>query len=146
MSEALNYPTVQSPVNHTTPVRGRLLSRSPSSHHERAFRGADFYCGRAHLVKPTLMQSAFLAHSTPTAIWWAVHREAYRAEILAGLLPLTPPRVRPLRAPFNIFTSCTEPALPPIDTAIDDAELVAIARLVGIDRMLTAAAVVEAAQ
>jgi hypothetical protein len=124
--DVCTYQTGLNPVK-TTPVRGRYLTRAPWNKHERAFGGAALYRGNTQLVQPTLAQAAFLTGSTVSSVWWALQREDHRDEIICGLLPLVPPRAK-------------------VAPAIDDMELVAIARAVGVDRMINAAAMVEAAQ
>jgi hypothetical protein len=110
-----------------TPVTGQAISRKRNwQPHEREFWAADLYTGDKRLIKPTLQQVARLTGAgSASSVWWAVQREAARDEIMCGLLPLVPPRVK---AP------------------ISDPEIIDFVRSVGIERVLDAAVAVEAAQ
>jgi hypothetical protein len=121
------------------PLRGRYLSRSLQDKKVCAFIGADLYRGIAHLVEPSLTQSALLSGSDVTAVWWALRREKYRDEIIRGLLPLVPPRQKapPVSAPKS--NGCVQLEL----FEINDAELINLARRVGPQRMLEAACAAE---
>jgi hypothetical protein len=125
---ANHYHLIERNVNSTA-VTGNHLAYGHKSLAVRAFLAADLVLGARHLAKPTIVQSAALANVNRTYAWWAVKRQAERTAIEAGLIPLVPPRVKPAPTPI-----------------IDDMELVAIARAVGVDRMINAAAMVEAAQ
>jgi hypothetical protein len=80
------YTTGLGPVNWG-PLRGRYLRRSLRNKNEAAFTAADLYRGIRQLVEPSLAQAAFLAGSDVTAVWWALHREEYRGDIIVGLMP-----------------------------------------------------------
>jgi hypothetical protein len=98
---------------------------------EAAFAGADLYVGSAVLTDPTLAQAADVVGSTVSAVWWAVHRQKYRREILSGLLPLVP-------------SSHTEKNLPDVPMTADDAALFDIIIKHGVDHVLAIAAIADA--
>jgi hypothetical protein len=122
-----HYHLVERTVNSTA-VTGNHLAYGHKSLTARAFLAADLFTGAKYLTTPTIVQSAYLANVNRTYAWWATKRQAERTAIEAGLIPLVPPRVKPTPIP------------------IDDMELVAIARAVGVDRMINAAVMAEAAQ
>jgi hypothetical protein len=103
---------------------------------DQAFAAADLYRGNKRLIDPTLAQTAFITGSDITALWWALRREDHREEIIAGRLPLVPSRPK---------KACSVPAP---KAAVDDAGLIGIIGdiigQIGIDRLLTVAAAVEA--
>jgi hypothetical protein len=74
-----------------------------------------------------------------TYVHWAIKRQAERTQIEAGLVPLVPPPARRIlrEAPDDIPV----PAI-----AIPDVELIDFVRSVGVDRVLNAAVMAEAAQ
>ena len=63
-----------------------------------------------------------------TSVWWALQREAFREEIMQGLLPMVPSRSLKPKAP------------------ISDPDIIDFVRAVGIARVLDAAVAVEAAE
>ena len=105
-------------------VTGRFLAHNRLSRARRSFLSAELNLGVKQLVEPTLTQAAMLAGVSRASAFWAIRRMAERAEIEAGLLPLTPPRSAPNK--------------------ISDAEIAAVIRSAGLDRMLAVAVVVEA--
>jgi hypothetical protein len=129
---AFNYQTGESPVNVTLPIRGRYLSRWVRTDREAAFLGSDFWTGIYRLEEPSLEQSAFLAGSTVSNVWWATEREEYRKEILSYRMPLVPVRIKKPKV------------LVPV--VYDDAEVLNYVRTVGVSRVLDAAVAVERSQ
>ena len=117
---------------------GRFLAHNRAGLVTRAFVAADLYSGAKALTKPTMTQSAFLARVSDTYGWWALKRMAERAEIEAGLIPLVPP------AHAKPNGSNGAPLVTVVDVA--DAELVEFVRSLGVERVLQAACLVEAAQ
>jgi hypothetical protein len=120
---------------NSAPISGHCLAFNRHDRVGRAFIAADLYRGILRLTEPTKLQSAFLARVNPTYVHWAVKRQAERAEIEAGLIPLVPPQ-------FIAPKANTLPAV----TDVDDAAVVNFVRRVGVTRVLEAAVVVEAAQ
>jgi hypothetical protein len=118
----------------STAVTGRYLAHNRLDPIERAFLAHDLYTGAKVLVNPVMTQCASLARANETYAWWAHHRSHERAAIIARIIPLVPPR---------LVKVASVPAVP---GEIDQAVLIDIIRLAGIDRTLEAAAVVEAAQ
>jgi hypothetical protein len=57
---------------------------------ERAFAAADWASGRIP-YRPTIAEAAVRAGVSPTYACHALHRQAERAEIIAGRIPLIPP-------------------------------------------------------
>jgi hypothetical protein len=117
-------------VDAPMPVTGQSLSRKRNwQPHERDFWAADLYSGAKRLIKPTLAQAASLTGAGSTSsVWWALQRESVRQEIMNGWMPLVPPRALKSKAP------------------ISDPEIIDFVRTVGLERVLDAAVVVEAAQ
>jgi hypothetical protein len=128
-------PKYQLPEPTATPVpslTGRFLAHNQESRIVRAFLAADLHRGVKRLDKPTRLQAAFLARVSPTYACWAEKRTEERWQIEAGLIPLVP--AAPARTNGN---GTVQPVVP--DVGIDDAQLMHIANLVGVDRMLAAA-------
>ena len=131
--DTLAYRSDLGPVNATPtivrvpsmPVTGRYLAHSKLSSVERAFLASDLVSGDKRLVRPTIAQAAMLARVNKTYAWWATKQQDNRFNIEAGYLPLVPQRVK---AP------------------ISDPEIIDFVRTVGLERVLDAAVVVEAAQ
>jgi hypothetical protein len=117
-------------------ITGRYLSHNGESRVVRAFLAADLHSGAKQLVKPTMLQSAFLAGVNRTYAHWATKRQAERFEIEAGLVPLVPPPV----------SKANGSMLPMSITGMPDAELIDFVKSIGINRVLNAACAVEAAQ
>jgi hypothetical protein len=113
-----------------TPVTGRFLCYNKYDQIGRAFLAADLHSGAKLLTEPTITQSAQLARTNRTSAAWATRRQAERAAIEAGILPLVP----------DLLTKING-----IDAAeiTPDAELVNIARFVGSERMINAAIVAD---
>jgi hypothetical protein len=116
-------------------LTGRHLAHTHANRVVRAFNAADLHSGAKRLVQPTMVQAAFIARVSTAYAWWAEKRMAERAAIEAGYVPLVPAGT-PARGSGNGHT-----ALAPVD--IDDDELVRIAELVGVSRMIDAAAMAE---
>jgi hypothetical protein len=95
-------------------VSGNRLAHNRFDLIGKAFLGADLHRGTLQLVRPTLKQAAMLARVNPTYVWWAIKRQAQRAKIEAGLLPLVP------SAPKN-------------SPAISDEDLIETFRKVGVE-------------
>src|SRR6516164_642724 len=100
---------------------------------ERAFLAADLHLGAKRPTALTQRQSGMLARVNFTYVHWAVKRQAERAEIERGLIPLVPATLTHTNGNGNGAV----PVVP--DVGIDDAQLRHIAALVGSDRMLAAA-------
>ena len=118
------------PASMPVPIRGRLLAHTRDSQVVRAFTAADLHAGTKQLISPTMVQAALLARVSPAYAWAAVKRQAQRADIEAGLIPLVPATPRP---------NGNGSALVVPGGTIDDVELMHIAHVVGADRMLAAA-------
>jgi hypothetical protein len=108
---------------NSIPIGGRYLAHNHLGRTKRAFLGADLVTGTAHLVAPTQVQAAILAGVNRTYVQWALKQAANRAEIENGQLPLVPPHSKGMT---------------------DDAALFEIIREVGVERILTVAAAVDA--
>jgi len=93
-------------------------------------------CSERDWQAPTMLQSAYLARVNVTYAWWAFKRQAERAAIEAGLIPLVPSE----RAKANGTSLAVPPAPAP---GIGDMDLIHIAKHVGTDRMLAAAMAAE---
>ena len=133
-------PQYQLPGSAATPVStlcGRFLAHNQKSRVVRAFYAADLHSGGTLLVKPTMLQAAFIARVSPAYAWAAEKRMAERFEIEFGYVPLVPPSVS--KANGN-----TLPAS--ITGHVADSDVIAFVRSVGINRVLEAAVAVEAAQ
>jgi hypothetical protein len=104
----------------------------------RAFWGADLVSGARYLIAPKQNQAAGLVGVHPNYVCWAIKRLAERADIEAGRIPLIPPHAEHV-VPKTNGTALTA------TSGIDDSSLVKLVRAVGIDRVLTAAVVVERA-
>jgi hypothetical protein len=110
------------------------LFRNPA---EAAFYAADFHAGRRVLVDPSLRQCADIVGGVDVqAVWWAIHREAHRFDIINGTMPLVPPHLakKTTLAPTNGTTmpamnGMTLSALNGTAEAFD--QLVSIAKAVG---------------
>jgi hypothetical protein len=125
------YPLMNVPAS----VTGRYLAHNHLSPIKRSFlAGVDLYTGMVRPVDLTMVQCAALARTNPTAAWWAFRRQNERIAIESGEIPLVPARSRIIKANRHI----------PDD--LDDTMLFEIGRRVGSERMLTAAAAVEAAE
>jgi hypothetical protein len=124
---------------NSIPVTGGFLAHNGLNPVGRAFLAADLHAGVKALPDPTMTQSAYLARVNVTYAWWAHKRQAERAAIEAGLVPLLPARPVVLKTNGNMLAVQQS-------TTIADSELIDIARYVGSDRMLAAAMVAEAAQ
>jgi hypothetical protein len=118
-------------------VTGRFLAHNQQSRVVRAFYAADLHSGGRLVTKPTMLQAAFIARVSPAYAWAAEKRMAERAEIEAGLIPLVP-------APLPKANGSMLPAS--ITGRVADSDVVDFVRSVGINRVLEAAVVVEAAQ
>jgi hypothetical protein len=116
----------------STPISGHFLAYNRHDRVAHAFYGADLVLSKTRLEKPTILQAAELCRVNPTYVHWAIKRQAERAEIEAGHMPLVP--AAPVHADGN--GNGTASVVP--DVGIDDA-LKHIATLVGADRMLAAA-------
>jgi hypothetical protein len=114
------------------PVSGNLLSHNRWDPIGKAFMAADLYLGKRILRDPTIVQSALLARVNRTYAFHAIQRQAQRAEIEAGLIPLVPP----VTAKPVLLT----------DDMIPDSELTDIVRKAGVARILDVAAQLEAAE
>ena len=85
------------------PITGRYLAHAKHTHNEWAFIGADLATGRRHLVDPTIIQAAFLAHGVNrSAVQWALQRLNERIAIEGGVIPLVRKPVKALPAPVSV--------------------------------------------
>ena len=128
---AHHYQLRESVARPVPSITGRYLAHNGESRVARAFYAADLHSGTKQLTKPTMVQAAYLARVSTTYAWWAEKRMEERWQIEAGLIPLVP------AAPVRTNGITVQPVVP--DVGIDDAQLVHIANLVGVDRMLAAA-------
>jgi hypothetical protein len=117
-------------------LTGRYLAHCRYDPVGRAFLAADLHSGALQLTRPTMVQAAQLARINVTYAWWAAKRQTERGAIKAGLMPLVPAR--------HSVTSGKTVLLPPVE--INDTALVDFIRGIGLERVLDAAVVVEAAQ
>jgi hypothetical protein len=118
-----------------TAISGQFLARNRYDAVAHAFFARDLYTGAKELTKPTMLQAAYLARVNVTYAWWAFKRQAERAAIEAGVIPLVPPQLA--KANGTALTT------PPVVPDINDVELIHIAQRVGTDRMLAAAMAAE---
>jgi len=116
-----------------TAISGNFLARNRYDAVAHAFFACDLYTGAKELTKPTMLQSAYLARVNVTYAWWAHKRQAERAAIEAGVIPLVPPQL----------AKTNGSVLPALVPDINDVELIHIAQRVGTDRMLAAAMAAE---
>jgi hypothetical protein len=125
------------PASIAVPISGRFLAHNRHNRVVRAFIAADLHAGTKRLIKPTLVQSALLAGVNRTYAHWADKRQAERAEIEAGLIPLVPAPVIGPKVNGNMLSA-------PL-AEIEDSEVINFVRSVGVNRVLEAAVMVEAA-
>ena len=123
---------------NSTSIPGSYLAYNQLGLIKRAFLAADLHLDVKHPTALTQIQAAMLARVNRTYVNWAVKRQAERAEIERGLIPLVP--AAPVRANGN-GTALVAP-----NVGIDDATVVSFVRNVGVARVLEAAVAVEAAQ
>jgi hypothetical protein len=123
-----------------TPTRGRYITRLFRSPTEAALCAADLHEGRRVLVDPSLDQCADIVgwNVTGQMVWWAVRREAQRAAIVSGNMPLVPPIVPFIRA---IAPDCVLPTDILIDRLIAQYGVENVWR--GLDRATTPAIAAE---
>jgi hypothetical protein len=121
-----------------TPISGRYLAHNRHDHVAHAFFAGDLVLGNTRLVKPTITQAAFLAGVNRAYVHWAIKRQAERAEIEAGLIPLVS------ASPVSKLNGNMLPMS--ITGRMPDSDLIDFVRSVGVNRVLEAAVVVEAAQ
>jgi hypothetical protein len=107
------------------PLSGRYFAHNRLNRLQRAFLAADLHAGKCRLSAPTVVQAAWIARVDRTAAWWASLRQAERAAIVDGSLPLVPPRTRA--------------------RTVTDNELADTIRAAGIERTLMVASQVETA-
>jgi hypothetical protein len=122
-----------------TPISGSYLAHNHASTVIRAFIAADLVSGVKCLTAPTQTQAAVLARVNCSYVHHAIRRQADRAEIERGHIPLIPPH-------GEVVVPKTNGATPTTTSGIDDAGLVQFVRSVGIDRVIHAAIAVERAQ
>jgi hypothetical protein len=132
---ATPYQVPESAARPAPAISGNFLARNRYDVVAHAFYACDLFTGAKRLVKPTMLQAAHLARVNVTYAWWAHKRQAERAVIEAGKIPLVPPLLAKVNG--------TPLAPPVVNTGIDDAELMHIAHRVGPDRMLAAAIAVS---
>jgi hypothetical protein len=134
----MTYLEVSTALVNPVSITGRFLAHNRKNRIERAFLAADLHTGARVLVDPTISQSAMLAGVNRTYAWWAVQRQAERDEIEAGLIPVLPANQITHAAIGN--NSLPAPAI-----EIPDCELIEFVHSVGVDRVLDAAVLAEAA-
>jgi hypothetical protein len=105
----------------STAISGQFLASNRYDAIAHAFLACDLYTEAKKLTKPTMLQSAWLARVNVTYAWWAHKRQAERAAIEAGVIPLVPPQL----AKANGSALTVPPALVP---DIDDMDLIHIAK------------------
>ena len=90
------YRMAAEPVNgFGRPVSGRYLAHARLTPAEWAYLAADLYNGRRFLVKPTMVQAAWLARKISTTYaHTALRRPDERWLVENGHLPLVMPRTR----------------------------------------------------
>jgi len=66
------------------PISGRYLAHNRHDHVAHAFYAGDLVTGKTRLVKPTVTQAAFLSGVNRAYVYWAIKRQAQRAEIEGG--------------------------------------------------------------
>jgi hypothetical protein len=118
-------------------LSGRFLAHNHAGPIARAFLAADLISGVKYFTAPTLLQAAALARVNRTYVQAALKRQAERAEIEAGRIPLILPPSESVVPKMNGTTLTAT-------SGIDDAELVQLVRCVGINRVLEAAIQAEA--
>jgi hypothetical protein len=124
-----------------TPISGSYLAHNQASMAIRSFIGADLVRGVHYPFMLTQIQAAALARVNRNYVYWALKRQAERAEIERGHIPLIPPHGEVVAPKTNGTAPTAAPA-----SGIDDAGLVQFVRSVGIDRVIHAAIAVERAQ
>jgi hypothetical protein len=134
MVDICKYMTGLGPVN-SRPITGQFLAHNRDSQVVRAFYAEDLHSGAKRLVEPMMTQAAYLARVNVTYAWWAHKRQAERAAIEAGFVPLVPSR---------LVAPATNGHLPAV-SEIDDSTLFNIIAVKGVDRVLSVAAEVERA-
>jgi hypothetical protein len=134
---ALHYQLLEPTATAVPAISGNFLARNRYDLVAHAFYACDLFTGAKRLVKPTMLQAAHLARVNVTYAWAAHRRQAERAAIEAGKVPLVPP---------PLMKANGAPLTPVVDTGIDDATVVSFVRSVGVARVLEAAVAVEAAQ
>jgi hypothetical protein len=117
-----------------TLVSGRFLAHHRYDAIGSAFLALDLYIGAKQPADFTMRQAAWLARANETYAWHAFNRQAERAAIEAGYVPLVPAAPRARDGNNNGSLALVAP-----DSDIDDTQLAIIARIVGSDRMLAAA-------
>jgi hypothetical protein len=104
-------------------ITGRYLAHAKHTHSEWAFIGADLVTGRRHLVNPTIIQAAFLAHGVNrSAVQLALQRLDERLAIEAHVISLVPRKpVKMLPAPVSVQTKLADivAELGGVDATID---------------------------
>jgi hypothetical protein len=135
----MKYLEVLTALVNPVPITGRFLAHNRKNRIERAFLAADLHTGAKGLVEPTVSQSALLTDVNRTYAWWAVKRQAERTQIEAGLVPLIP-------ASSVAHAANGNNGLPALAIEIPDFELIEFVCSVGVDRVLDAAVVAEAAE
>ena len=130
-------------------IPGSYLAYNQLSLIERAFLAADLHLGAKRPTALTQQQSATLARVNRTYVHWAVKRQAERAEIERGLIPLVPAHLgRKTNGHDNRPTINAIKALQDTLRSIPilDSELINFVRSVGVNRVLEAAVAAEAAE
>jgi hypothetical protein len=121
-----------------TPISGNYLAHNHASTAIRAFIGADLVSDVRCAVGLNQNQAAGLARVSPVYVHWALKRQADRAEIERGHIPLIPPHAGVVIPKTNGSTHTAN--------GIEDAGLIQLVRSVGVNRVLNAAIAVERAQ
>jgi hypothetical protein len=119
------------PVLPLWTINGSYLAYARLSKVERAYLAGDLHLGEMQLVRPTVVQCAYLARVNATYVHWALKRQADRDLIVGGVKPLVAPHARALPTVIEAI---------PADSVPTDPELTAIAHRVGAERWLAAGA------
>jgi hypothetical protein len=123
-----------------SPISGRFLAHNHHDLVDRAFYAADLHLGAAVLTMPTVTQAAILARVNRSYAGWAIKRIDERPAIEQGLVPLVPASHAGATINGNGHQGLPAPFEMP------DYELVKFVRSIGVNRVLEAAVVAEAAE
>ena len=137
------------PATMPAPISGRYLAHNHLSPVKRAFGAADTKLGKYRPTDLTVLQCAGLWRVNPTYTHWAIKRQAERAEIVAGRIPLVPAHLG--RKANGHDNRPTINAIKTLQNALRsipilDSDLIDLVRSVGVNRVFEAVVAAEAAQ